>query len=105
MQGIQDSLTYAMNQEETPSIRVFTDNQAALKALEDHNECSAPQIMQDIVLRLNILKTQGKLFSFHWIPWHKDIKGNEKADIAAKKATGWRKAKKKNGKCKEWDSE
>lgn len=32
MQEIQDSLIYAMNQEETTSIRVFTDNQAALKA-------------------------------------------------------------------------
>ncbi len=65
MQGIQDSLTYAINQEETTSIRVFTDNQAALKALEDPNKCSATQIMQDIVLRLDILKTQGKLVSFY----------------------------------------
>ncbi len=101
MQEIQDSLTYAMNQEETTSIRVFTDNQAALKTLEDTNKCSVPQIMQDIVRRLDILKTQGKLVSFYWIPPHKDIKGNEEADIAAKKATGCRKAKKKNGKCKE----
>ena len=77
---------------------------ATLKDLEDPNKCSAPQIMQDIVLRLDILKTQGKLVSFHWIPSHKDIKGNEEADIAAKEATGWRKAKRKNGKCKEWDS-
>lgn len=104
MQGIQDSLTSAMNQEETTSIRVFIDNQATLKALEDPNKCSAPQIMQDIVLRLDILKTQGKLVSFHWIPSHKDIKGNEEADIAAKEAIGWRKAKKENGKYKKWDS-
>ncbi len=104
MQRIQDSITYARNQEETRSIWVFTDNQAAWKALEDPNKCSALQIMQDIVLRLDILKTQGKLVFFHWIPSHKDIKGNEEAEIAAKEATGWRKAKKKNGKCIEWDS-
>lgn len=101
MQGIQDSLTHSISQEETTSIRVFTDNRAALKALENPNKCSAPQIMQGTVLRLDILKTQGKLVSFHWIPSHKDIKGNEEADIAAKEATGWRKAKRKNGKCKE----
>ncbi len=60
--------------------------------------------MQDIMLRLDILKTQGMLVSFHWIPSHKDIKRNEEAEIAVKEATGWRKAKKKNGKCKESDS-
>ncbi len=60
--------------------------------------------MQATILQLNTLRTQGKLVSFHWIPSHKDIKGNEDADIAAKEATGWRKAKRKNGKWKERDS-
>ena len=104
MQGIQDSLAYAINQEQTTSIRVFTDNQAVLQALQDPNKCSAPQIMQATVLHLDTLRTQGKPVSFHWIPSHKDIKGNEEADIAAKEATGWRRAKRKNGKWKEWDS-
>ena len=103
MQGIQDSLTYAINEQQT-SIRVFTDNQAALQALKDPDKCSTPQIMQTTTLQLDTLRTQGKSVSFHWIPSHKDIEGNENADIAAKEATGWRRAKRRNGKWKEWDS-
>ena len=104
MQGIQDSLTYAISQPQNTSIRVFTDNQAALQALQDPNKCPAPQIMQAIVLHLDTLQAQGRQALFHWIPSHKDIKGNEEADIAAKEATGWRRAKRKNGKWREWDS-
>lgn len=33
-----------------------------------------------------------------------DIKRNEKVDVAAKKGTGWRRVKKRNGKWKKWDS-
>lgn len=104
LQGFQDALTYAINQEQTTSIRVFTDNQTILQALQDPNKCSAPQIMQATVSHLDTLRTQGKTVYLHWIPSHKDIKGNEEADTAAKKAIGWRKARKKNGKWKEWDS-
>ena len=75
-----------------------------LQALKDPNKCSAPQIMQATTVQFDTLRTQGKLVSFHWIPSHKDIKGNEDADIAAKEATGWRRAKRRNGKWKEWDS-
>lgn len=65
MQGIQDSLSYAINQQQTTSIRVFADNQAALKALKDPNKCSAPQIMQNTILQLDTLRTHGKRVSFH----------------------------------------
>lgn len=60
--------------------------------------------MQATTLELDILKTQGKLVFLYWIPSHKDTKENEDADIAAKKATGWKKAKQRNEKWKEWDS-
>ena len=56
------------------------------------------------MLHLDTLQAQGRQAQFHWIPSHKDIKGNEEADIAAKEATGWRRAKRKNGKWREWDS-
>ena len=60
--------------------------------------------MQTTVLHLETLRAQGKLVFFHWIPSHKDIKGNEEADIAAKEVTGWRRSKRRNGKWREWDS-
>ena len=54
--------------------------------------------MQATVLYLDTLRTQGKSVSLYLILSHEDIKGNEKADIAAKEVTGWRKAKRKNEK-------
>lgn len=42
--------------------------------------------MQATIVQFNTLKTQGKLVFFHWVPSHKDIKGNKDANIAAKKA-------------------
>ena len=60
--------------------------------------------MQATVLHPDTLRTQGKPVSFHWIPSHKDIKGNKETDIAAKEAIKWGRVKKKNEKWKEWDS-
>lgn len=48
LQGIQDSLSYALGQNQGLSIQIFTDNQAALQAFDNTNKCFAPQIMQAI---------------------------------------------------------
>lgn len=40
----------------------------------------------------------------HLVPAHKEIMGNELADMAAKEATGWRKLKKRNDKLCEIDT-
>ncbi len=45
LQGIQDLLSYALGQNKILGIQIFTDNQAALQALESPNKCSLPQIM------------------------------------------------------------
>lgn len=60
--------------------------------------------MQTTTLHLDTLRSQGKPVSFHWISSHKQIRGNEDADIAAKEATGWRRVKRRNWRWKEWDS-
>lgn len=88
MQEIQDSLTYAMNQRENTTIQLFTDNYTALKVFEYPNKSGTPQIMQDTVMHLNILKISGKLVSFHWISLYKDIKRIEEIDVIANKTTG-----------------
>ena len=104
LQGIQDSLSYALGQNQNLGIQIFTDNQAALQALENPNKCSAPQIMQTITQHIDDLRARGMPIHLQWIPAHKNIRGNEEADIAAKEATGWRRAKRRNGKWREWDS-
>lgn len=104
LQGIQDSLSYALGQNQSSGIQIFTDNQAALQALENPKKCSAPQIMQRITQHIDNLRARGMPIYLQWITAHKNIKGNEEADIAAKEATGWRRAKRKNGKWREWDS-
>lgn len=60
--------------------------------------------MQIITQHIHDLRTRGTPIYFHWIPVHKNIKGNEEPDIAAKEATGWRRAKRRNGKWRELDS-
>ncbi len=101
LQGIQDLLSYALGQNPSLGIEIFTDNQAALQALENSNKCSAPQIMQTITQHIDDLRARGMTIHLKWIPAHKNIRGNEEADIAAKEATGWRRAQGKNGKWRE----
>ncbi len=100
LQGIQNSLSYAPGQNQSLGIQIFTDNQAALQALENPNKFSAQQIMQIITQHIDDLRARGMPIYLQWIPAHKNINGNDEADIVAKKATGWRRAKKRNGKWK-----
>ncbi len=59
LQGIQDLLSYALGQNQSLGIQIFTDNQAALQALEDPNKCPAPQIMQTITQHIDDLRARG----------------------------------------------
>ncbi len=101
VQGIQDSLSYALGENQSLGIQIFTDNQAALQALENPNKYSAPQIMQTITQHIDDFRAKRMPIHLQWIPAHKNIRGNEEADIAAKEATGWRRAKRRHGKWRE----
>ncbi|EED19005.1 hypothetical protein TSTA_023400 [Talaromyces stipitatus ATCC 10500] len=47
-------------------------------------------ILGSIAEKWDELRSQGVQVTIHWIPAHQGIEGNERADIAAKEATGWR---------------
>jgi ribonuclease HI len=83
---------------------IFLDSQAALKAITDPGKPSGQYILVRIVQYLNQLQRLGKEVGLRWIPAHRGIGGNEKADIAAKEATGWRRIRSASGKMKEVDT-
>jgi len=66
---------------------IFTDNQGALKTLQNPREASGQHIVRHVLELLNDLIEQVAL---HWIPAHRGVPGNEEADRLAKEATGWR---------------
>ncbi len=100
LQRIQDFLSYTWGSNQSSEIRVFTDNQAALQALQNFNKCSKSYIMQTITQNIDDQRIRGTPIQRYWIPAHTNIKRNEEVDIAAKEATGWRHMKKKNAKWK-----
>ena len=71
------------------SISVYVDNQAAIRALEIRHPGPSHYIWDAIDQELGLLIAEhpGVQVTFRWIPAHKDIHGNERADQEAKRAT------------------
>ncbi|EKG09366.1 Reverse transcriptase, partial [Macrophomina phaseolina MS6] len=67
-------------------IAVFTDNQAALRALVTPGEQSGQYLLSSIIAKLTGLQQKGASVGFHWIPAHQGVPGNEEADKLAKAA-------------------
>ncbi|KAF4248432.1 hypothetical protein CNMCM8980_005985 [Aspergillus fumigatiaffinis] len=89
LQGILLALIIILRRQIQHAI-IFTDNQAALRALQNPGRQSGQYILETILLALERARQHKLIIRFRWIPSHRGIDGNEQADIAAKEATGWR---------------
>ncbi|OQV10369.1 hypothetical protein CLAIMM_14382 [Cladophialophora immunda] len=65
---------------------IFTDNQSALKTLQNPGNTSGQSILVELLQALDVTTTAGLDVYFRWIPAHQGIPGNEIVDIAAKEA-------------------
>jgi ribonuclease HI len=76
----------APTETETQAV-VYSDSQASLKAIKKNHISHTQSIMERILIAVDSLEKHRVNVTFKWIPGHKDIAGNEKADKTAKKAT------------------
>ena len=69
------------------TIILFTDSQAAIKALKYPTGCSGQFLIKSITLKFHQLKAKGILCEIHWSPAHSKIPGNMQAHNLAQLAT------------------
>ena len=66
------------------SIVVYSDSQAALKAIKKADPMTSQDLFRQIYSAADSLVKGGASLRLQWIPGHKDVPGNEQADKAAK---------------------
>jgi hypothetical protein len=68
--------------------RIYSDSQAALRALDRPRKQSGQEIIKDILDQIEQITNDREHLQIEmvWIPGHSDIEGNEQADTEAKKA-------------------
>ena len=83
---------------------IMVDNQSAIRSMRCPKTGSGQLITSPIVDMIDKIRGRGMAIKFHWIPAHKSLEGNERADFAAKHATGLR-INKRAGKTRERDTD
>ncbi|XP_065307841.1 uncharacterized protein [Dermacentor albipictus] len=68
----------------TKPVAVLSDSRPALQALSDHHRCGVTETL--LRAKISALCAVGVAISFHWLPSHVGIAGNEEADVLAKAA-------------------
>lgn len=89
LQGIRMAVDIAKNQTNFQQITIFVDNQAAIRSTHTPGTTSGQCLATLASLECGAVTAQGKQLTIRWIPAHTGVAGNELADIAAKRATGW----------------
>lgn len=72
------------------TIKLFVDNQAAIFRLNKPSDNPGQEWQLRAFKATNTIIEKGATAEIHWVPGHKDIVGNERADKLAKIATGKR---------------
>ena len=90
LKGIELALDFGLDgytMEICHELHIWTDNQAAIRAIADPNGCASGQyILRDIIPKIDSLRATGVKVAIRWIPAHVGVDGNERADKAAKEA-------------------
>ncbi|RDL35892.1 uncharacterized protein BP5553_06504 [Venustampulla echinocandica] len=89
LRGILSALQIAYKKAHKAVI-VFTDNQAAIRSVANPDSQFGQYILLQILWMIENMRRKGIEPELHWVPAHTGIEGNERADKAAKEATGWR---------------
>ncbi|RAK94816.1 ribonuclease H family protein, partial [Aspergillus ibericus CBS 121593] len=61
-------------------VHIFSDSQAALKAMRAPRMSSGQQILALLLREVEELRKEGVKVNYHWIPGHEGVRGNERAD-------------------------
>jgi ribonuclease HI len=88
LEGITQAVEFASsNSRPDRRFRVFTDNRGALLRLQSLLDTPGQACQLRILKAAKKIASEGASLDLNWVPGHKDIPGNEKADTLAKKAS------------------
>lgn len=85
--GLATALSMVKTRTDGPrNVTIFTDNQAVIARMANPSNRSGQFYFQLCINLVSELRERGCTVTIQWVPGHKDVFGNEKADIAAKDA-------------------